>query len=83
MPLDIDKSTIDWLVCQCGNEPSRDGFYTCTENGAYAEPEIGGPWQGHLYVCTRCFAIYDIDTLDQVGVAGLEQQRSWVRGDMP
>lgn len=82
MPLDLDRSTIDWFVCQCGNEPNRDGFYTCTEDGAYAEPALGGLWQGYLYVCISCFAIYNVDTMDQIGVASLKNQALWTNGEM-
>lgn len=81
MPLDLKNSTVDWLVCQCGNNPGRDGFYTCLKNGEFADPGLDGPWDGSLYVCTFCFAIYDIDTYDQVGVAPLHVQEKWVRGD--
>ena len=80
MPLDIKNSTVDWLVCQCGNSPSREGFYTCTKDGAFADPRIGGPWDGRLYVCTYCYAIYDIDTFDEVGIASLDAQRKWING---
>lgn len=80
MPLDVKQSTIDWLVCQCGNDPSRDGFYTCTKDGAFADPRINGPWGGSLYVCVGCYSIYDIDTFDEIGMASAAAQKSWING---
>lgn len=80
MPLNLKETDVDWFVCQCGNNPSRDGFYTCHKNGDFAEPSIDGPWDGKSYVCTSCFAIYDIDTFDQVGIASLESQKKWRTG---
>jgi hypothetical protein len=67
MPLDLKKSQVDWLVCQCGNEPDAEGFYTCLPNGELVEPTLGGAWGGSLYLCERCGAIYDIDIMEQVG----------------
>lgn len=69
MPLNLKETTADWLVCKCGNEPHKDGFYTCLVNGEIVEPVLDGPWDGTLYLCAKCDAIYNIDTFDQVGVA--------------
>ena len=69
MPLNLKETTYDWLVCQCGNTPNLDGFYTCLEDGTPVEPDVNGPWDGNLYVCGGCFSIYDIVTFEQVGIA--------------
>ena len=72
MTLNIKKSESDWLVCECGNEPHIDGFYPCLKNGIPVEPVIGGLWKGNLYVCGKCYTVYDADTFDEIGVASLE-----------
>ena len=69
MPLNLKETTYDWLVCQCGNDPNLDGFYTCLEDGRPVEPNTDGPWGGDLYVCGGCFSIYDITTFEQAGMA--------------
>lgn len=81
MPLNLKESCVDWLVCSCGNEPHKDGFYSCLNTGEYVEPTINGSWQGNLYVCVRCFAIYDIDTFDEIGTADGSIQARWISGE--
>lgn len=72
MPLNLKETTSDWLVCQCGNQPHFDGFFPCTATGFPVEP-VGfnrdGLWEGELYVCGKCYSIYNIDTFDETGVA--------------
>ena len=80
MPLNLKDSVVDWLVCQCGNNPSRAGFYTCMENGEFVEPTLDSKWDGTSYVCTYCYAIYNIDTFEQVGIAELDVQKKWKNG---
>jgi hypothetical protein len=70
MALDLRRTSSDWLVCTCGNQPHIDGFYPCLPDGTIIEPDIDGEWNGLLYVCQGCNAIYDIDTYEQVGTAG-------------
>lgn len=67
MPLDYVRSVADWLVCKCGNEPHLDGFYPCLEDGTPVEP-TPQLWKKNIYICARCFSVYDIDTFDQLGV---------------
>lgn len=67
MSLDYSKSSKHWLVCLCGNEPHINGFYACLEDGTMVEPDINGPWDGHLYLCMGCGAIYDAESFDQKG----------------
>jgi hypothetical protein len=74
MALNLKKTMADWLVCQCGNEPHKDGFYACAIDGRPVDPVIGSEWKGNIYVCSRCYAIYDIDLLEQIGDASLEAQ---------
>lgn len=69
MPLNLKQTTYDWFVCSCGNEPHLHGFYPCLTNGTPVEPVLDGAWDGVLYVCAKCYAIYDQDTFDQVGEA--------------
>lgn len=68
MPLDLKNTTSDWLVCKCGNEPHKEGFYPCLPDGELIEPTLDSAWSG-LYLCARCLAIYNIDTFDQEGTA--------------
>lgn len=69
MPLNLKETSYDWLVCQCGNQPHINGFFPCLTDGTPVEPVINGDWTDSLYVCAKCYAIYDIDTLDQLGEA--------------
>ena len=51
----------DWL-CDCGNSPDSDGFYSCRTDGTQVEP-VDGEWDGQTMVCARCelvFAIKDV-----------------------
>lgn len=71
MGLDTKRSSSDWLVCKCGNEPHLDGFFPCLPNGEVVEPVVGGQWDGFTYLCTRCQSIYDIESFETLGVAGV------------
>lgn len=68
MPLNRDKSTRWWLVCECGNEPDRDGFESCRQDGVVVEP-TERDWDGIHYLCPVCLSIYDQYTLEQAGTA--------------
>lgn len=72
MALDLKQSSTHWLVCECGNSPSSDGFYPCLADGSTCEPDINGPWDGHLYRCESCNSIYDAETLEEVAKASRE-----------
>lgn len=48
----------DEIICECGNEPSSQGFYTCDESGNEVEP-IEGIWNG-LYKCDNCNLIHHV-----------------------
>jgi hypothetical protein len=67
MGLDLRRSSTDWLVCTCGNQPHIDGFFPCNKNGEIVEPDVGGPWIEPLYICSRCDSIYNADLLETVG----------------
>ena len=69
MPLNLKETTADWLVCQCGNEPHKDGFFTCLKDGTPVEPVLDGLWEGSLYVCASCYSIYDVDVFEETGKA--------------
>lgn len=82
MPLNLDLTLADWPVCQCGNEPDADGFFTCSSAGEMVSPEATGDWDGRSYLCFRCGAIYDITTFEQTGEATVEVMRAnYLRGD--
>ena len=59
----------NWLICNCGNEPHMDGFFSCLEDGAITSPEIGGNWGELLYVCIRCGRIINAYSRQVMGVA--------------
>lgn len=44
------------FVCECGNEPHKDGFFPCDADGLEMEPTIKSSWDG-LYLCARCGAV--------------------------
>lgn len=44
------------FVCECGNEPHKDGFFPCDADGLEMEPTIESSWDG-LYLCARCGAV--------------------------
>lgn len=81
MTLNYELTLADWLVCQCGNEPDSDGFYSCLPSGEIVSPDATGSWDGSSYLCYRCGAVYDITTLDQTGEASPETMRAnYLRG---
>lgn len=80
MPLNLKETSYDWFVCQCGNEPYLDGFFPCLTDGTPVEPVIDGNWDGVLYVCAKCYAIYDQDTFDQVGEASQFARQALIAG---
>ena len=65
MPLDLKASACDWFVCLCGNSPASDGFDACSPDGEVVEPTVKG-WDGIHYLCLRCEAVYNQDTMDEV-----------------
>ena len=82
MTLNLERTAVDWLVCDCGNEPDIDGFFTCLPTGEMVSPEATGSWDNRSYLCYRCGAIYDITTLDQTGEASTEVMRAnYLLGD--
>lgn len=82
MPLDRKNTTADWLVCNCGNKPTGAGFDPCDEAGSIFPVEQtlaragSAAWDGVHYLCRQCFAIYNIDTLEQVGTASEEVRQA-------
>lgn len=68
MSLDLKKSSSDWFVCGCGNDPRSEGFDACTSRGQYVSP-TPKDWDGVHYICNRCETIYNSDTLENVGSA--------------
>jgi len=44
------------LICECGNQPEREGFFPCNIHGLQIEPTEKDGWTD-LYVCDRCGAI--------------------------
>jgi hypothetical protein len=61
----IANNSGDW-VCICGNQPSSNGFYPCTDAGQQVDPTPQA-WNGRVYVCDRCSRIIDQRTLNVVG----------------
>jgi hypothetical protein len=47
-------------VCNCGNTPHTDGFFTCDKEGALLEPTLDSGWE-NLYKCERCGLIFHVD----------------------
>ena len=58
----IEISEDKW-ECRCGNTHDSDGFEPCDECGAEVPAELG-PWDGALYVCTRCWRVINSKTLE-------------------
>ena len=56
----------DAWVCQCGNEPTINGFFPCDKDGDEMLPSMGSDWENH-YVCFGCGRIINADTLGIVG----------------
>jgi len=70
MTLDLKNSTCDWLVCDCGNTPNNHGYYSCTPFGKIVSPSMtGDKWDSVHVLCMGCNAIYNQDTMEQVGSA--------------
>lgn len=53
----------DKWECRCGNTHESDGFEPCDEVGEQVPAELG-PWDGALYVCTRCWRVINGNTLE-------------------
>ena len=53
----------DKWECRCGNTHESEGFEPCDEFGKEVLAELG-PWDGALYVCTRCWRVINGDTLE-------------------
>jgi len=53
----------DKWECRCGNTHGSEGFEPCDEFGAEVPAELG-PWDGALYVCTRCWRVINGNTLE-------------------
>lgn len=43
------------IQCDCGNDPTYIGFYTCDANGARNETST---WDGVHYRCAKCGAVH-------------------------
>lgn len=82
MALNLELSTPDWLICDCGNEPDIDGFYTCQPSGEIVAPDATGTWDNRSYLCFRCGAIYNMNNLEQTGQATDEVMKAnYLLGD--
>ena len=53
----------DKWECRCGNTYELDGFEPCDEFGLEVPAELG-PWDGALYVCTKCWRVINSNTLE-------------------
>ena len=53
----------DKWECRCGNTHDSDGFEPCDEFGEEVPAELG-PWDGALYVCTRCWRVINGNSLE-------------------
>lgn len=63
----IGAKSDDWMVCLCGNEPDKEGFYPCNVNGEMVEPTEES-WNGDLYACDGCGRIIGRSSLQVQGV---------------
>lgn len=51
-----------WWICLCGNEPHKEGFYTCDANGFITSPTADGRWDGKSFICYNCGRVFDGDS---------------------
>ena len=58
----LEISEDEW-ECRCGNTHYSEGFEPCDEFGEEVTAELG-PWDGALYVCTRCWRVINGNTLE-------------------
>ena len=63
VPQFIIEISEDKWECRCGNTHESEGFDPCDEFGQVVPAELG-PWDGILYVCTRCWRVLDGNTLE-------------------
>ena len=63
VPQFIIENSEDKWECRCGNTHDSEGFEPCDEYGEEVPAELG-PWDGALYVCTRCWRVINGDTLE-------------------
>ena len=63
VPQYILEISEDKWECRCGNTHESEGFGPCDEFGKEVPAELG-PWDGALYVCTRCWRVINGDTLE-------------------
>ena len=66
----IENSEDKW-ECRCGNTHESEGFDPCDEFGEVVPAELG-PWDGILYVCTRCWRVINGNTLEILRVTEVE-----------
>ena len=64
----------DWWVCDCGNQPDYDGFYSCKSDGVIVSPIENGDWNGNNFVCLRCGVIVNNYNLEIIGKASKQVQ---------
>ncbi len=64
----------DWWICECGNQPDYDGFFSCKSDGTIVSPVIGGEWNESTFVCLRCGVIVNNYNLEIVGKTTKEIQ---------
>ena len=57
----------NWFICPCGNEPHKDGFFSCTKDGNVTSPTLDGDWDGVLYVCGFCDSIINSHLMEIIG----------------
>jgi hypothetical protein len=60
----------EW-ICNCGNLPEDDGFYTVNSKNQLVEPTYKA-WDSNNYCCLRCGRIIDVDSLQVVDIASQE-----------
>ena len=56
--MNIKQEDGEW-ICDCGNEPAKDGFNPCDARGEEMEP-LKDIWPG-FYICGRCGAMFNIE----------------------
>lgn len=66
----------DWWVCECGNQPNYDGFFSCKADGTIVSPVQNGEWNEKDFVCLRCGVIVNNYNLEIIGKASKQVQET-------
>jgi hypothetical protein len=57
----------DYMECECGNDPTADGFYASSSTGETMHDDDGNPldgWDNEHVRCARCGAVYSVPEVE-------------------